>query len=161
VILNNSSIIIQQKFLVELGLTEIPNVAAPNLDRPVGQSAAPTTSLAASEERSRVGEQKLSIYKKYFQDRFIDETKQYYKTESSNFIQNNSVVAYMKKVDHIYSNYSIYVICSSSKVEVRLSEECNRVNLYLDKSTQDPLAKACEDVLIKVYFIDLCLVVYL
>jgi len=47
----------------------------------------------------------LSIYKKYFQDRFIDETKQYYKTESSNFIQNNSVVAYMKKVDHISSEH--------------------------------------------------------
>ena len=41
---------------------------------------------------------KLRVYKDHFEDRFIKKTEEYYSAEASNFLQNGSVVEYMKKV---------------------------------------------------------------
>ncbi|PAV60854.1 hypothetical protein WR25_02273 isoform I [Diploscapter pachys] len=74
---------------------------------------------------------KLRVYKEHFEDRFIKKTEEYYSAEASNFLQNGSVVEYMKKV------------------EKRLDEEQNRCGNYINEATQIPLAKALEKVLIQ------------
>ncbi|KAI9205908.1 Cullin [Polychytrium aggregatum] len=73
----------------------------------------------------------LDIYKARFQDQFIAATEAYYKAESDQFIAHNSVPDYMKKV------------------ETRLTEEEERVQMYLHISTHRPLISTCETVLIK------------
>ena len=72
----------------------------------------------------------LDIYKKYFEDAFLSETRQFYQTESDGFLAANSVVDYLRRV------------------EGRLAEEEQRVDLYLDSSTRQPLISCCESVLI-------------
>jgi cullin 1 len=64
----------------------------------------------------------LDIYKKYFEERFIQATMIFYKTESEKFIANNSIVEYLKKA------------------ETRLKEEETRVDMYLDESTMKPVS---------------------
>lgn len=73
----------------------------------------------------------LDVYKQSFEVPFLLATETYYKAESEKFVTENSVVEYMKKA------------------ESRLNEEDARVNLYLHSSTQRPLLKSCETVLIK------------
>ena len=72
--------------LVELGINNIPHELRTD---------------DGNNERERlisVKHSKLDVYRTRFQERFLEETKQYYLGESINFIQNNSVVEYMKKV---------------------------------------------------------------
>lgn len=73
----------------------------------------------------------LSVYHFSFEDKFLQQTREFYSQESSNFLMNNgSFLEYMRNV------------------EARLDEEQRRVTLYLDKSTELKLIKTCEDVLI-------------
>lgn len=74
--------------------------------------------------------QQLDVYHEYFQDAFIEATKNYYVAESAAYIANNSVSDYMKKAAN------------------RLQEEADRVNLYLNDTTRVPLKSTCEQTLI-------------
>lgn len=73
----------------------------------------------------------LNVYKANFESEFLRETENFYYRESDTFLASNTVTEYMKRVDQ------------------RLSEEHKRVETYLHSSTSEPLAKACEKVLIQ------------
>lgn len=73
----------------------------------------------------------LKIYKEYFEAPFIEDTECYYNRESCEFLRDNNINEYMKKV------------------ETRLDEEKKRIRLYLNEATEDILLKKCEEVLIQ------------
>lgn len=80
----------------------------------------------------------LKFYQENFEQQFLVNSNQFYKTESENFLSKNPVIEYMKHV------------------EKRLTEEKNRVQLYLHESTQSKLASVCATVLIQNHLEVLC-----
>lgn len=72
----------------------------------------------------------LDVYKEHFEAPFLKDTDAYYDRESKQFLQDNSVVEYMKKA------------------EARLEEEKERVPLYLLPEIMSPLMRTCEKALI-------------
>lgn len=76
-------------------------------------------------------EQKTDTPASDFEKEFLRETKNFYICESDTFLANNTVTEYMKRV------------------ETRLLEEAKRVDTYLNSSTKEGLARACDKVLIE------------
>jgi cullin 1 len=72
----------------------------------------------------------LDVYRKHFEEPFLEATRVYYEKESAEFLAVNSVVDYMKKAER------------------RLDEEKERVPLYLLQEIMAPLMKTCEAALI-------------
>eukprot|EP01112_Ceratiomyxa_fruticulosa_P003138 TRINITY_DN1351_c0_g4_i1.p1 TRINITY_DN1351_c0_g4~~TRINITY_DN1351_c0_g4_i1.p1 ORF type:complete len:768 (+),score=165.40 TRINITY_DN1351_c0_g4_i1:391-2694(+) len=86
-------------------------------------------SLGLNKEKPK--ENTLQVYKDFFEVDFLAATEGYYTSESAEFIANNSVADYMKKV------------------EIRLAEELRRVTQYLHSSTELELVSKCDRVLIE------------
>ena len=72
----------------------------------------------------------LDVYRYHFEKPFLEATAKYYENESAQFVAENSVVEYMKKA------------------ETRLTEEKERVGLYLHPDIMNPLMKVCLQVLV-------------
>lgn len=87
--------------------------------------------LGLNEENPTVRGQNLSVYKESFEEIFLADTQCYYSNESAEFLRENTVTEYLKRV------------------EQRLNEEQKRVQVYLHENTMSSLSKTCEDVLIK------------
>jgi cullin 1 len=85
----------------------------------------------APQNRNQSNDAKQGVYKRHFEVPFLENTRDYYANESSEFVQTHTVTEYLKKV------------------EQRLKEESDRCTLYLTPSTKEPLTKTCHDVLIR------------
>ncbi|OTA69546.1 Cullin-domain-containing protein [Hypoxylon sp. EC38] len=72
----------------------------------------------------------LDTYRFHFEKPFLAATEEFYRTESKQFVAENSVVEYMKKA------------------ETRLAEEEERVRMYLHNDIALPLKKTCNKALI-------------
>ena len=46
----------------------------------------------------------LEVYRTYFEKPFLEATMNYYRMESKQFVAENSVVEYMKKVQQLHQN---------------------------------------------------------
>ncbi|CAG9998024.1 unnamed protein product [Clonostachys byssicola] len=72
----------------------------------------------------------LDVYRQHFEKPFLNATREFYQAESKQFVAENSVVEYMKKA------------------EARLTEEQERVNMYLHQDIAGQLKKTCNQALI-------------
>jgi len=71
-----------------------------------------------------------AVYEEDFERPFLDQSAEFYRSESQKFLGENSASVYIKKV------------------EARINEEAERATHYLDKSTEDPVVRVLEEELI-------------
>ncbi|KRX68799.1 Cullin-1 [Trichinella sp. T9] len=76
-------------------------------------------------------DQSLMIYKKYFEEPFLMQTRAFYTIESETFIRENTFSEYMKRV------------------EIRMQEENKLCTVYLNKVTLKPLSNLLVDIFVE------------
>ena len=74
---------------------------------------------------------KREVYEEDFEEPFLEESREFYKSESQKFLANNSASVYIRKV------------------QGRIDEEAERARHYLDPSTEPKITRVVEDELIK------------
>jgi len=79
----------------------------------------------------------LEIYGESFEKAFLDASNEYYKNEGNVLLQQYDIYTYLKHVEN------------------RLSEEVNRVVLYLDRSTKAPLIQLVENCLLESHTVEI------
>ncbi|KAA3676406.1 cullin 1 [Paragonimus westermani] len=119
----------------EWGFTAPVPTARENLHRvssSVGTVSAPLpTDCTSPGSITLSAEAGLSVYQEYFERNFLSETERYYRLESVQSLQSNTVPEYLQKV------------------EMRLNEERVRVQAYLHVSTLPKLILSCEQYLLR------------
>lgn len=112
--------------------------------------------LGLNEEDPGAKGQNLTVYKDSFENIFLEDTERFYSGESADFLSQNPVTEYMKKVsskentNKCAKEYTLLFLCVFSvQAEQRLLEEQKRVRVYLHQTTHERLAKTCEKVLIE------------
>lgn len=90
-----------------------------------------SVNMGINEDEIRQSGPNLSVYRKYFENKFIEATQEYYQKESNAFLETNPVTEYMRRA------------------EMRINEEHKRVQTYLHRSTEQELRKQCEGVLVQ------------
>lgn len=71
-----------------------------------------------------------AVYEEDFERPFLEQSAEFYRSESQKFLAENSASVYIKKV------------------EARINEEAERATHYLDTSTEDPIVRVLEEELI-------------
>lgn len=80
-----------------------------------------------------LGIESRAVYYEDFEDPFLQQSAEFYRRESQNFLAENSASVYIRKVDE------------------RIKEESERANHYLDKSTEPRIVSVLEDELISAH----------
>lgn len=80
-----------------------------------------------------LGIETRNVYYEDFEEPFLQQSAEFYRLESQNFLAENSASVYIRKVDE------------------RIREESERANHYLDKSTESRIVKVLEDQLISAH----------
>jgi hypothetical protein len=72
----------------------------------------------------------LDVYKEYFENQFLEQTKQFYRSESLKYLQQYSVSEYISKISQFYD------------------EDIDRITVFIHPSTVRNLLKIFKDVFI-------------
>lgn len=89
--------------------------------------------MAFQQQNTAAEESNLKVYKDLFESKFLEALEEFYKKESQNFLNENSVIEYMK--------FS----------EKRLDQEKKRVESFLHKSSMSLVMNACTKALVKTH----------